>query len=207
MLFNFKNLQQNYNLHVKNIIHVGGHFGNEIAMYKDLWPACFIQIFEPHPETYKKLTLTANTYKDITCHNLALGSQKTQMTMYVEQNNNGQSNSLLKPKLHIEQYPHIVFNNTVEVEVNTLDSFNLNQTYNFLNIDVQGFELEVLKGSKNTLLNIDYIICEVNNTELYENCCKVHEVDEFLRTYNFVRTETVWTGTTWGDALYIKNKL
>jgi FkbM family methyltransferase len=206
MLFNFKTLQQNYNLHVKNIIHVGGHIGNEVIEYKKLWPASVVQIFEPHPETYKKLLLTAKPYVDVICRNTALGSQKTQMTMYVEHNNNGQSNSLLKPKLHINQYPHIVFNNTIEVEVNTLDSFNFNETYNFLNIDVQGFELEVLKGSKNTLFNVDYIICEVNNAELYENCCKVDDIDSFLKAYNFLRVETVWTGTTWGDALYIKNK-
>jgi FkbM family methyltransferase len=204
MLFNLKNLQQTYNTLVKNIIHVGGHFGNEIVEYKKLWPTCAIEIFEPHPATYEKLLQTTKTYTNVICHNIALGFQKSQMTMYVEQNNEGQSNSLLKPKLHIEQYPHIIFNNKIEVEVNTLDSFNFNESYNFLNIDVQGFELEVLKGSKNTLQHIDYIICEVNNAELYENCCKVHDIDNFLKLYNFSRVETAWTGITWGDAFYIK---
>jgi len=45
---------------------------------------------------------------------------------------------------------------------------------------------------------------EVNNSELYENCAKVKELDDYLSTYDFERVETTWDGVTWGDALYIK---
>ena len=77
--------------------------------------------------------------------------------------------------------------------------------YNFINIDVQGYELEVFKGSLRTLESIDYIISEVNRAELYENCTNVYELDNFLSLYGFKRVETSWEGVTWGDALYIKN--
>jgi hypothetical protein len=88
--------------------------------------------------------------------------------------------------------------------------------FNFINIDVQGFELEVFRGAKKTLSQIDYIIAEVNKEELYRNCALVAEVDLFLSKYGFSRVETKWiTDTnlgnyrpkaeTWGDALYIKN--
>jgi FkbM family methyltransferase len=207
MLFNFLQLQQEYNLKIKDIIHVGGHFGEEVKIYKDGVPDRFIEIFEPHPITFQYLLKTANTFNNINCHNVALGSQEKTMTLYVENANNGQSNSLLKPKVHTQQYPHIIFNETVNVNVKTLDSFNYTSNFNFLNIDVQGFELEVLKGSVTTLQHIECIICEVNNVELYENCCKVGDIDNFLEQFNFKRVKTNWEGTTWGDALYVKSRI
>jgi hypothetical protein len=72
-------------------------------------------------------------------------------------------------------------------------------------MDVQGYELEVLKGSENTLKGIDYIYTEVNRDELYENNAFIEEIDNFLD--NYTRVATDWSGNTWGDALYIKKRL
>ena len=88
----------------------------------------------------------------------------------------------------------------------TLDDYGINNA-NFINIDVQGYELEVFKGSLNTLPYIDYIYCEVNRDQLYENNAMIEEIDEFLKSYNFERVGTDWAGDTWGDALYVKNNL
>jgi hypothetical protein len=105
----------------------------------------------------------------------------------------------------LSQYKHITFNETKKVEVETLDSYNYTD-YNFINMDVQGYELEVLKGSVETLKQVDYVYCEVNRDEVYENNAYVGEIDEFLFSYNMERVETNWEGGTWGDALYIKKK-
>nr|WP_293109533.1 FkbM family methyltransferase [Okeania sp. SIO2F4] len=78
------------------------------------------------------------------------------------------------------------------------------ENYNFLTIDVQGYELEVLKGSRETLKNINYILIEVNRDELYKNSARVEELDEFLGEFNFQRAETSWEGETWRDAFYLK---
>ena len=103
--------------------------------------------------------------------------------------------------------PWINFEGTEEVEVKTLDSYNI-KGYNFINIDVQGYEMEVFKGGKNTLEGIDYIYSEVNKAELYEGCAQMSELDSFLGGYGFERVETYWPEDwyNWGDALYIKKK-
>jgi hypothetical protein len=64
----------------------------------------------------------------------------------------------------------------------------------------------VLKGASETLNNIDYVYCEVNRDEVYENNAYVEEIDEFLFSYNMERVETSWDGGTWGDAFYIRKK-
>ena len=73
-----------------------------------------------------------------------------------------------------------------------------------LNIDVQGYELEVLKGAGDILGCIQLMILEVNVAEVYENCVLVDELDEFLQGYNFQRVGTYWQSASWGDAIYVK---
>jgi hypothetical protein len=89
-----------------------------------------------------------------------------------------------------------------------LDDFKFDfKEYNFINIDVQGYELEVFKGASNMLNKIDFIISEVNRDELYENCAKVDEIQSYLSAYGFVMVEVSWDGGTWGDALFIKKQI
>ena len=40
--------------------------------------------------------------------------------------------------------------------------------------------------------------------EVYKNCARVEQIDDFLHNYGFVRVETSWDGGIWGDAFYIK---
>jgi hypothetical protein len=117
--------------------------------------------------------------------------------------NDKMSSSILKPDKHLSQYPDIQFDSIEEIKVNTLDSYHY-YTYNFLNIDVQGYELEALKGSAETLKYIDYIYCEVNRESLYENNAMVEDIDKFLLAFNFKRVDTDWFCGTWGEAFYIK---
>ncbi len=55
-----------------------------------------------------------------------------------------------------------------------------------LKLDVQGFELNVLKGASNTLkTQIDYIIVEVSFEKLYKDQPSFTELNRFLNSYNF----------------------
>ena len=204
MLLSFTGLRKKYNMDVKGVIHIGGHYGEEIDEYVRNGIQEVV-IFEPLSDCFDVLCenirdLNAN----ITAHQVALGSVEGTATMYVSDNEK-QSSSILKPKVHITHHPHVKFPETEEVEVKVLDDYEYTE-YNFLNMDVQGYELEVLKGATETLKHVDYVYCEVNRDEVYEGNAYVEELDEFLSSYNMERVETDWAGYTWGDALYIKNK-
>ena len=77
---------------------------------------------------------------------------------------------------------------------------------NFLNADVQGAELKVLKGLGKYLNQIDYLILEVNAKETYIGCSLIGELDDFLSDYKRVETGQL-VGGCWSDALYIKKSL
>jgi FkbM family methyltransferase len=204
MLLNLKNLHDKYELNVKGVLHIGAHYGEENSIYDELkYPNRIF--FEPLKKNFDVLRQNVTEWPLV---NIALGASTQNKEMYVESANNGQSSSLLKPKLHLQQYPHITFPEKEDVLVDTLDNvLEDKESYNFINMDVQGYELEVLKGATESLKHIDYLMCEVNRAEVYEECCMIDELDSFLSSYNFKRVETTWDGVTWGDAFYVKEEV
>ena len=203
MLISFTNLNRKYNMNIKGIIHVGAHYGEEIEEYVDNGIQD-ISVFEPLSATFDVLQERLNGINaNIKGNQVALGSEEKIATMYLS-SNEAQSSSILKPKVHLTQHPDVHFEGTEEVEVKLLDSFDTGSA-NFINMDVQGYELEVLKGGVKTMERVDYVYCEVNRDEVYENNAYVEELDDFLSNYDMKRVETDWTGKIWGDALYIKN--
>ena len=190
-------------MNISGIIHIGGHYGQEIEEYVNNGIQKIV-IFEPLTNNFEILQENIkNINANITLHRIALGSKKGIATMNLS-SNELQSSSILKPKKHLTLHPNVTFSGTEDVEIRTLDGFNY-KNYNFINMDVQGYELEVLRGSKKTLEKIDYVYCEVNRGEVYENNAMIEDIDDFLSDYNFTRVEIDWAGKLWGDALYIKN--
>jgi FkbM family methyltransferase len=204
MLISFTNLRKKYNMNIKGIIHVGAHYGEELSEYVKNGIQDIV-VFEPLSECFDVLAQKVmNLNANIDGHQVALGSVPGTATMYLSDNEK-QSSSILKPKVHLTHHPNVKFDGTEEVEVDLLDNFDTKE-YNFLNMDVQGYELEVLKGAIETLKHVDYVYCEVNRDEVYEGNAYVEEIDEFLSAYGMERVETSWEGQIWGDALYIRGK-
>ena len=204
MLIDLENVIGKYNVEIKGVLHIGAHFGQEFKTFDKLGIKNVV-CFEPLPHTFE--TLKHNVGDRAILHQTALGNIVGEIEMNVETENRGQSSSILTPELHLVQYPGIVFTQKMIVPINKLDNFlDYSSTHNFILIDVQGYELEVFKGGSEYLNYVDYIISEVNRDELYKNCARVEELDEYLSKYGFERVETNWVGRTWGDAFYIKNK-
>ena len=216
MLLDFNTISVDHDMNITGVIHIGGHYGSEYDEYCKCESIQHMLFFEPDPDSFKVLNEKVGSDSRVHVVNRALGPFSCEMDLHRERSNLGQSNSLLEPHLHKEQYPHIPFEEKIKVKVRSLDMYEPSDIFNFINIDVQGFELEVFRGAKKTLPQIDYIIAEVNKEELYKDCALVDEIDEYLSKFNFTRVDTKWitdtnlgnyrpVGETWGDALYIKN--
>jgi FkbM family methyltransferase len=204
MLISLSEMITKYNMNIRGVIHIGAHYGEEVPEYIKNGIS-EVHLFEPLSESYKILV---NNLQDLkinwVTYNTALGSKNERVTMFVSDNER-QSSSILSPKDHLTHHPNVRFPTTEEILVTTLDSQKI-KNCNFINMDVQGYELEVLRGATKTLEHVDYVYCEVNRAEVYENNAFVEEIDEFLSQYNMIRVETDWAGEIWGDALYVRTE-
>ena len=204
MLIPLQTLVSKYSLNISGIIHIGAHYGQEFKEYEKFGIDNLI-FFEPVKRNYEGLIKNLPKSNKIKTFNLALGNETGKKDMFIEQANFGQSNSLLEPSHHLKQYPNIKFTDKETVKIDKLDNIEYDRSlYNMINIDVQGFELEVFKGAKESLKSINIIYSEINLVEMYKGCVLVHELDNFLKQFGFYRILSDAHYKTWGDALYLR---
>ncbi|MAR41688.1 MAG: hypothetical protein CMA43_00665 [Euryarchaeota archaeon] len=192
-----------YDLKTNCIGHVGAWKAREISNYKRIFGDVTVIFVEANKKLKPYIDENIKSYENVRCEYIALGSEVSKgiLNLHEIEGSTGQSSSLLEPYLHPS-----IGTETIEVEITTADILFSNDPVDFLSIDVQGYELEVLKGATNILPNVDTLIVEVNRTEQYKDCALVQDLDQYLKSFNLTRVETEWWGDKedWGDALYIK---
>ena len=197
------NLQQHFNKPLKGAVHIGAHEGQEKKYYDHFGISPIIWI-DANPQ-YENI-LKSQHPTDIVIIS-GVGSENKIEKFNIA--NNGQSSSFLNLGTHEQEHPYVNFINEIEIEIKTMtqlieeNNIEINN-YNFLNVDVQGYELEVFKGFGDYLNNFDYIYCEVNEDYLYKECALISDIDLYLAKFNLERVETFMTQHKWGDALYVK---
>jgi FkbM family methyltransferase len=189
---------------------VGANVGEEAHVYNELGINNVVWI-EPNDNVYDKLVMNVAQYNHKYYKFCAGDQNKEEVVLHIS-NNAGQSSSILELGTHKFAHPEVKYTHDIKVPMFRIDSFfssdgNKNDLngIDFLNIDVQGAELMVLKGMGNILYNFKAAYLEVNKEELYTGCALVQEIDIYLLSFGFKRVETKWCGNTgWGDALYLK---
>jgi len=133
------------------IFDVGAHVGKYSAQLIRSFPKADVYAFEPNPATFAQLSERfANG--EIHCINLGVSSEAGRMEMYVYPDNPTTS--------HATAYREVITDlnaaqaQRVDVSVTTLDDFCRDQAItrvDFLKIDTEGHELEVLRGATGLL--------------------------------------------------------
>jgi FkbM family methyltransferase len=208
MLLNIHELFAKYKMKVTGVIEVGAHWGQEYDAYSLLGVEHFIFI-EPCSAAFNELYRRLYNKPGVDrMFKYACGDISGKAIMFTGPTNQGMSNSLLKPKVHLTQHPDVIFSDTEMVDVERLDNLEFDRSkYNLLNMDAQGFEGRILMGAVDTLKTIDYIYTEVNREYMYENCSLVEDIDRLLP--DFERLETGWASERhgWGDSFYVRKTL
>jgi FkbM family methyltransferase len=212
MIISLKLISDSFAIKIKGVIQAGCHHAQELEDFESCNPDNILMI-EPQPEAFciasEKIKSSLGKLYKLNVFNCAVGNYKGKVTMNTEKVNMGMSSSILNPKEHLVEFPNIKFDGKIEVDITTIDDLveKDKAIYNTLVMDCQGYELEILKGAKLTLKNIDIIITEVNFVEVYENCALIQDIDSFLDGFGFVRVMTNKASPNWGDACYIKKKI
>lgn len=230
MMYLFKDLINKYNLKIKGIVHVGAHEGAETVNYVSENIQNVILI-EANPYRFENLKKSiqigrycvwcsplkyeffnedhAKILKKYITYNYAISDISQGFLKFNLSNHDGGVDSLFKiNNFGVESswidYKHI---SQIEVPTTTLDFLIKNkEEYNFLNIDVEGAELLVLKGSEELLKNIDYILLESQDAQRFDGSCLKNEIVNFLKKFKFSLVEYFDTGKQWGDCFFIKNE-
>ncbi|HEY1143067.1 MAG TPA: FkbM family methyltransferase, partial [Sphingomicrobium sp.] len=118
------------------IFDVGANRGQSAVRYLREYPRARIHCFEPVQATYEQLKARFANQPGVTVHNLAFGSENGTLRM----DTSGESTEMFR-----------VSNAGSEtVPVQRLDDFGADRI-DFLKIDTEGHDLEVLKGADRTL--------------------------------------------------------
>ena len=121
-------------------IDMGANIGNHSLYLSNLFDK--VLCFEPHPDTFSLLEINTRDIKGVTCINFGLAEVERSQTFYELGGNMGASS--LTP---LQDY-----RSSVEIKLKTFDSFAEEiEKVTLIKIDVEGHELEALKGSKNCI--------------------------------------------------------
>ena len=201
-----------------NIVYdIGANTGQYASELFDLGYVGKIISFEPISKPYRELQLNSKKNTNWHIHDkCAIGNNNGNILINISKNS--VSSSIL-PILntHLESAKDSAYIDTETVEVKTFDSifssyFSKNDK-SLLKIDTQGFEDEVLEGSRNSLTDITLIQCELSLVPLYENQKLYKEMFNKIQSLGF----TMWSirsGFTNGyngktlqvDAIFVNNK-
>lgn len=135
------------------IFDVGANIGQTAWDLVRYFPGARIYCFEPVRSTYDKLVANYGDHPSVTCVCSALGSltEKRQMNL-------GRESGL---NTFVSSFPERLTGQVEEVSITTVDQFcaaNAIGEIDILKMDVQGWELEVLKGCSQ---NPKFVFAEV----------------------------------------------
>ena len=203
MLISVPDLKSKWGVTPNGVLHVGAHEAEEWPYYTN---AKWLPVYWIEAQEKLALKLRESLPKDSNQIFAATVWSKSNLVLSLNISSNSQSSSLLEFGSHATNYPTIQNIDSLEVRTVRIDELMIsNETFDFVNLDIQGAELEALKGMGVLLEKVKWIYCEVNSEETYLGCPHVSEIDRFLKRNGFIRIYTVWVrGKGWGDALYMQ---
>jgi len=195
------------------ILEAGAYDGTDTVFLADYFgPHCKVYSFEPVPYLYDIAKKNTHKNPNIFLYNLALADSCETKPFYLSNLGNNPtttaSSSLLKPKKHLTYCPGIYFTSQINVQCTTIDQWSYNnnvEKIDFLWLDLQGSELDVMKASPNILKNVKVILTEIEFVEAYEGQALYQEVKKWLEDQGFTLIALNDVPRWFGDALFIRN--
>jgi len=156
-------------------------------MFSDAFPNSEVFAFEPIPSTFKLLEQKVSHNKKIILINKGLGSELREIPIHLSERITSSSFFEIEKNISNDFFAKNLKDvGSAIVSLSTLDSeIPLGKNINILKIDVQGFELEVLKGGVSTLSRTKIVLVEMQNHNLYLGAPKYYEIDQYLVALGF----------------------
>ncbi|MEK6285218.1 MAG: FkbM family methyltransferase [Acidobacteriota bacterium] len=191
------------------IVEAGAHLGWDTIEMSTLWSKGIIHAFEPVPDLYGHLQENTNGLENVRLYPCALSDKTGIANLFVSSGSSDASSSLLRPKEHLSEHPTVYFEEAIDVPTITLNQWakeNRVEKVDLLWLDMQGYELAMLRASCELLRTVSAIYTEVSLKKLYEGTPLYSEVREWCEEQGFEveREELAWADA--GNVLFVRNK-
>jgi FkbM family methyltransferase len=176
-------------LDIDRILDVGANRGQFSLIARILYPQVPIEAFEPQPGEASVYRSIFGGDSLVKLHELALGDRTGEADLHISRRKD--SSSLLPiGEMQSKLFPSTEEVGTYRVSVSTLDSLVPaweSSRRMLLKLDVQGFELGVLRGATTVLKQCSYVYAECSEVALYTGQSLFPEVRKFLEERGFRR--------------------
>jgi FkbM family methyltransferase len=151
------------------VVDAGAFIGDHtIAYLKKVSKTGNVLAFEPNPESFECLT---HNCPDATCINKGLSDSIQSLPFHTDIN---------------AGCSRITSSSHISISLTTLDSLNLPRL-NYLKLDIEGHELNALKGASSTISTHKPIIfLEVNKSALESNLTSPMQLEDYLNEIGYV---------------------
>lgn len=174
---------------VKSFLDIGANIGSFAMTVRNTFPDIEMFLIEANPFCDAALKRTGIPY-DIVCL-----SDKEQDVKFFFEDNNFQGTGA---SYYLEKTVHYSKQNFTMMQTKLLDDVILAKygdykQFDFVKMDTQGSELDILRGGKKTAANAKYILIETSLIEYNENAPLQEEVFKYMDSIGFKPTELIET--------------
>jgi FkbM family methyltransferase len=170
----------------RGILHIGAHEGQEAVMYD--WLSKPVIYCEAIPLYFERLQKKIKPFRNQVALNALLDSECRSSRDFFITSNNGESSSIYP--LAGNEYWHGLENSEVcKLPSKRLDCIFSDlemREFDYWIVDVQGAEIEVLKGAGSLLIHCKWLQVEISQGKFYEGGAEFQEVKDFLKLKGFV---------------------
>jgi len=171
----------------KKVLDIGAYEGQWTYNFKKLFPDADVLMIEANED--KQVYL-----RGIGPYKIALLSDSEKEVDYFKsQTSISTGNSIYKENTNIPFEPQ-------KRKTQTLQSIVGNETYDLIKMDVQGSELDIMKGSEDVIKKSKYLLLEMQAFEYNKDAPNASEVIAYLHGLNFNLLDIM-------DTAYIQNFL
>lgn len=171
------------------VLDIGAHNGWFFHCWQDWCPQAQIHAFEPYPESFQTAQRLYGHDPRVRLNQVGVGEAPGELAFNVL-GDSKVSNSFLPPQS--DTWEKVGYEtgevSQITVPVATVDQYaSVNHIDNIylIKIDVQGYEMHVLRGAEETLEKAQYILVEAGIQRLYEGAPRFSDVFEYLSDRGF----------------------
>ena len=179
-------------LDIEKIIDVGAHKGEFLEKMLKIEKVNSFYAFEPQKNIFNELSEKFSNNKKVTLYNFAMDKEITNKKLKINKLSMTSSLAEINEKSFYLKIKNFLtfsrsnFEDEYEIQTNTVDKIfeNISLQKSLLKIDVEGFEMNVIEGSKIKLEEIPFVLLENQFGNHYKNN-NFKDIIELLSKRNF----------------------